>query len=86
MRLESTRTPVIQGMVEGLVQEMATGRRETGVHSLGKLSWRRGNIFSFVLQCKARLEPLGGTCKEAHFNFLFNIKEAFVVLAALKDI
>ena len=64
MSLESTSTPVIQGMVEGLGQEMTTGRREKGVHSLGKLSWRRGNIFSFVLQCKARLEPLGGTCKE----------------------
>ena len=84
MRLESIRTLVIQGLVEGLGQEMATGRREKGVHVLGKLSWRRGNVFSFVLQCKARLEPPGGTCKDAHSTF--NIKETFVVLAALKGI
>lgn len=73
-------------MAEGLGQEMAMGRCEKGVHILGRLSWRRGNIFSFVLQCRGRLEPLGGTCKEAHFSFLFNIKETFVVLAALKGI
>lgn len=74
------RTLVTQGMAEGLGEEMAESLR---VCELSHPLDHRGKHLGFVLQCKARLGPLGGTCEKAGVSSWFNRRKTFLLSAAL---